>query len=525
MNRSVALLYTWLVCLLSMQAQTRQQMGGIYYAYPEGPSALTGTFGTDSCCTLASSKISFDASSIVSSNDTLNPLPAGFAPFYISHYGRHGSRWMAHDERYVWICSHFEDEGNLTPLGLQMKGMLARLWENARGNGGKLTRLGELQHQGIAHRMFEHYPQIFAAGHRVQARSSVVDRCVKSMLAFTSELHALQPQLKLDVKTDSADMAWIAYVSPDIKALQKRTHVVAQISPDRFLRQLFKDISKIDDPMKLMSEMHAITSSIQDVGLNFPAYPLDIEEALNALFTDEEFRAIYEANNLRMTIVNGNEPTNESIPARCAIPLWQNIEAEAEAALRSRQTSATLRFGHDTALYRLLSLLFNTAHLPPGAKDDEDQVVLGDDVDKMDRVVPMAANLQMIFYKNAQDSVLVKFMLNEKDIRMNILSQVEYGTCYYPWNRWKKQMHERIHRLEHVRQLNAINTMVGTAQANTQSAGLFGKGSEEHGQTLPAVLVPNGQNFWTPQTQDTEQKCIAPYYYKDSLLQGFRCSH
>ena len=154
MNRSVALLYTWLVCLLSMQAQTRQQMGGIYYAYPEGPSALTGTFGTDSCCTLASSKISFDASSIVSSNDTLNPLPAGFAPFYISHYGRHGSRWMAHDERYVWICSHFEDEGNLTPLGLQMKGMLARLWENARGNGGKLTRLGELQHQGTAHRMF-----------------------------------------------------------------------------------------------------------------------------------------------------------------------------------------------------------------------------------------------------------------------------------------------------------------------------------------------------------------------------------
>ncbi|MBO4316108.1 MAG: GH92 family glycosyl hydrolase [Prevotella sp.] len=67
--------------------------------------------------------------------------------------------------------------------------------------------------------------------------------------------------------------------------------------------------------------------------------------------------------------------------------------------------------------------------------------------------------------------------------------------------------------------------MVGTEQANTLSAGLFGKGSEEHGQTLPAVLAPNGQNFWTPQTQDTEQKCVAPYYYKDSLLQGFRNSH
>ena len=67
--------------------------------------------------------------------------------------------------------------------------------------------------------------------------------------------------------------------------------------------------------------------------------------------------------------------------------------------------------------------------------------------------------------------------------------------------------------------------MVGTAQANTKTAGMFGKGSEEHGQTLPAVLVPNGQNFWTPQTQDTEKKCIAPYYYKDTELQGFRNSH
>ena len=78
---------------------------------------------------------------------------------------------------------------------------------------------------------------------------------------------------------------------------------------------------------------------------------------------------------------------------------------------------------------------------------------------------------------------------------------------------------------EHLRQLCALNTMVGTAPANTKTAGLFGKGSEEHGQTLPAVLSPNGQNFWTPQTHDTEKKCIAPYYYTDSLFQGIRNSH
>ena len=509
MNKKVILLYISLACALSVQSQTRQQMAGVYYAYPGGPSAKTGTFG--------------DASYVLA--DSLAQLPAGFTPFYISHYGRHGSRWMPKDERYVWICRHFEDERNLTPLGVKVKGMLNRVWQNAKGNGGKLSRLGALQHRGIADRMYQRYPQIFAAGNHVKARSSVVDRCAKSMLAFTSELRHLQPDLQMDVKTDSADMAWIAYVSPDIKILEKRTLVVPQVSPDRFLRQLFKDISLVDEPLRLMTELHAVVSSIQDVGLNFPTYPQDIEDGLNALFTDEEFRAIYDANNRRMTINNGNDPTNESIPARCAVSLWQNIEAEADAALRSPQASATLRFGHDTALYRLLSLLFNTAHLPQDAKGNPEEVVLGDDVDRMDRVVPMGANLQMVFYKNAQDSVLFKFMLNERDIQLSGLAQVEYGTCYYSWNTWKQMMHERIHHLEHIRQLNALNTMVGTAQANTRSAGMFGKGSEEHGQTLPAVLVPNGQNFWTPQTQDTEQKCIAPYYYKDTHLQGFRNSH
>lgn len=70
-----------------------------------------------------------------------------------------------------------------------------------------------------------------------------------------------------------------------------------------------------------------------------------------------------------------------------------------------------------------------------------------------------------------------------------------------------------------------VDTRVGTAEATTMTAGLFGKGSEEHGQTLPAAGVPHGMTLWTPQTRDTEKKCVAPYYYADTLLQGFRGSH
>ena len=73
--------------------------------------------------------------------------------------------------------------------------------------------------------------------------------------------------------------------------------------------------------------------------------------------------------------------------------------------------------------------------------------------------------------------------------------------------------------------LSYVDTRTGTAPSITHTAGLFGKNTEEYGQTLPAVLEPNGMNFWTPQTQDTEIKCKAPYYYKDKKIQGFRNSH
>ena len=520
MNTKKTLLYFALACSLGVQAQTRQEMGGVYHAYPLGPAPETGTLAADTVCW----------------TDSISNPPAGFTPFYISHYGRHGSRWMPKDERYTWVNRHFEDDSNLTPLGKKIKKILAKVWENARGNGGKLSKLGELQHRGIADRMFRRFPQIFVSGHHVEARSSVVDRCAKSMQAFTDELRQLQPGLSLDVKTDSADMAWIAYTSPEVKALENRTHVTAKVSPDRFLRQLFKDISKVEDPMKLMGEMHTIASSIQDVGLNFKSYPVKVENTLNALFTNEEFTAFYDANNLRMTICNGDLPTGEGIPARSAISLWTNIESEAAKALASDRPSVTLRFGHDTSLYRLLSLLHPISVLgkTQAELDANSPWVSVGYADLMDRLLPMAANLQMVFYKSLApqgdiaDEVLVKMVLNEKKEAMPLELQAwkdgEYGNVYR-WTDIKNYMSQRIHELEHIRQLNAINTMVGTAQANTQTAGMFGKGSEEHGQTLPAVLVPNGQNFWTPQTQDTEQKCIAPYYYKGTELQGFRNSH
>jgi predicted alpha-1,2-mannosidase len=70
-----------------------------------------------------------------------------------------------------------------------------------------------------------------------------------------------------------------------------------------------------------------------------------------------------------------------------------------------------------------------------------------------------------------------------------------------------------------------VNPLIGTAKSTTIAAMRHGSGSENNAQVYPAVTVPFGMTNWTPQTQNTENKCVSPYYHKDSLITGFRGSH
>ena len=50
-------------------------------------------------------------------------------------------------------------------------------------------------------------------------------------------------------------------------------------------------------------------------------------------------------------------------------------------------------------------------------------------------------------------------------------------------------------------------------------------GTMHEGQTYPATGVPFAMTSWTPQTRAGETKCIAPYYFTDTRIQGIRASH
>ena len=433
------------------------------------------------------------------------PVPKGYKPFYISHYGRHGSRWMPKDSRYEWIAAQFEDESNLTDFGLEVKRRLQPALENARGNGGKLTPLGAEQHRQIARRMYRRFKEIFRQKDiHISARSSTSPRCAASMRAFCEQLRKLNPALDIVEETDQKYMYYIAYTSPEEEELERDTVVRCRVTGERLAGTLYKDPSKQKEPDKLLSELHTLASSMQDIPL---------KDSFWDLFTEEEIQAVYDMNNTRMRLVNGIDPFNHDIPARCAASLWQNIVETADSVIATGTSTATLRFGHDTCLYHLLSLLGFFDGVP----------------NLMDEILPMGANLQIIFYRNAQGHVIVKFLHNEKELRYNEIDCYEnkpaFESPYYDWEDIKQRCAHWLEKEQLNAMLQGINTFTGTSPSITKTAGLFGKKTEEFGQTLPAVLVPNGMNFWTPQTRWTEKKCVAPYYYKDTEFQGFRNSH
>lgn len=433
------------------------------------------------------------------------PVPKGYKPFYISHYGRHGSRWMPKDSRYEWIAAQFEDESNLTDFGLEVKRRLQPALENARGNGGKLTPLGAEQHRQIARRIYRRFKEIFRQKDiYISARSSTSPRCAASMRAFCEQLRKLNPALDIVEETDQKYMYYIAYTSPEEEELERDTVVMCKVTGERLAGTLYKDPSKQKEPDELLSELHTLASSMQDIPL---------KDSFWDLFTEEEIQAVYDMNNTRMRLVNGIDPFNHDIPARCAASLWQNIVETADSVIATGTSTATLRFGHDTCLYHLLSLIGFFNGVP----------------NLMDEILPMGANLQIIFYRNAKGHVIVKFLHNEKEVKYNEILCYEnkpvFEPPYYDWEYIKQRCAHWLEKEQLNAMLQGVNTFTGTSPSITKTAGLFGKKTEEFGQTLPAVLVPNGMNFWTPQTRWTEKKCVAPYYYKDTEFQGFRNSH
>ena len=154
----------------------------------------------------------------------LTPPPEGKKPFYISHYGRHGSRYHTQEKSYdvpYHVLATADTLGKLTQLGRDVLRRVTLIRNDANQRWGELTPLGARQHQQIMRRMVERFPEVFAEGCTVDARSTIVPRCIMSMENAMVQLMRLRPNIKIHHNATQRDMYYLNYKSAYLDSLKK----------------------------------------------------------------------------------------------------------------------------------------------------------------------------------------------------------------------------------------------------------------------------------------------------------------
>ena len=379
-----------------------EKLGSIYYAYPTPSGKRT-------------------------------PEPEGYHPVYISHYGRHGSRYLTDDERYRTVVQLFDSlsaRKELTLLGEDVHRRLQQVWADAEGHGGQLSAIGDRQHREIARRMFQTFPSVFEGETPVTAVVSTSQRCIMSMAAFCESLKEQNPRLQVKRLTGDRYMRYIHYSSADVKALERpdapwqkdyQAFCKEQIRPDRLIAQLFRHPERISRPDDVMMGLYWIAVDMQDTTPELSFFDL---------FTPEELFGIWQTINYRMYICNACAPAGQQAGPRSARSLLDDIVQKADAALQANVPSVDLRFGHDTNLIRLLALMQVEGCARRETNPDRYYLAWQDF-----RVSPMAANLQLIFYRNGKGDVLVKLLHNEEEATLPLVS---INGPYYDWKEVKR---------------------------------------------------------------------------------------
>ena len=393
----------------------------------------------------------------------LTPAPKGYVPFYMSHYGRHGSRWLISKDSYTSVVEPMQKArkyGKLTAKGEEVLGQLETFvklpvpnypaldgkYEGAQLRLGDLSSVGERQHHGIGKRMTENFPEIFKAKNvAIDARSTVVIRCILSMVAECEEFMAANPTARIHNDASEALQYYMnAPHSGLVKQMGKKGREIrkkhnTRKQADRLMRVLFNDQQWVADSLKagtLMYNLFEITTNMQSHDTDIDLYPL---------FTMDEIYDQWRARNIGWYLDYGPAPQTGGVMPFSQKNLLRNIIETADTVT---QTQATLRFGHEVCVMPLACLL-----------ELGNCGIAVDNLDELDkywrnyRIYPMASNIQLIFYKpkkslNSKPSslnspdILVKALLNEREVTLPI------PTDQYPYYNWAKLRQYYLDKLD-----------------------------------------------------------------------------
>jgi len=375
----------------------------------------------------------------------LTPSPKGYEPFYLTHYGRHGSRWLIGENDYrgpMATLREAHQEGKLTPLGEETLKKLQQFHPTTEKRLGDLTTVGERQHHGIGRRMTEHFPEIFKAKNvPIDARSTVVNRCILSMMAECEEFAAANPTARIHNDVSEAlqyylNQPWEGKVKEEGRkgdreyrqAEQKYTH------PERLMKALFNDEKWVYNNVRA----NAFMMQLFQVATNMQSHDTDID--LLPLFTDDELYDLWRIRNIGWYLDYGASPVSGGIMPFSQLNLLKNILSTADTVTT---TQATLRFGHEVCVMPLACLMELGQC---GAKVENLDTL--DNVWRNYRIFPMACNVQLVFYrpkKGKPGPTLVKALLNERETTLPVTTD---QWPYYRWDTLRAYYMDKIAQFE-----------------------------------------------------------------------------
>lgn len=365
----------------------------------------------------------------------MTPTPKGYEPFHLEHYGRHGSRWHIGYKFYDQSCEILHkahSAGKLTPLGERTYKLIKEIKENAHeGRSGELTEVGAIQHRVIAKRMVKNFPEIFVPHANLTARSTVVIRAILSMQNSLDGIRSLCPEIIFSTDASAADMWYLKYDDEEAEAIRKKaaSTVLQEYKNNHpnggdYLSKIVKDhkyaVDSIGDSL-FMPLFYALANCQSHSNQSW---------LLDSIFSPDEINERWLHGNAEWLIQCGNSKlTNNRMPYSQS-NLLMNIINSVDTALVSHIPSINLRYGHDSVLLPLAVLM----ELDNWGNEINDLEELVQNGWRDYLIVPMAANIQMVFYRKpnliSKDDILVKILLNEREVRLPIGN---VSGPYYSW--------------------------------------------------------------------------------------------
>ncbi len=368
------------------------------------------------------------------------PAPEGYKPFYLSHYGRHGSRYINNADAFDiprQMLLKADSLGQLTETGRCVLEELDFIIEDTNNRWGDLTGAGKQQHRGIAQRMVANYPELFRDGTHIDARSTTVTRCILSMGVALQMLENINPRLYITIKASQRDMNYMNFQD---KKLRK-----GAMTPEA--QKVYDDFCvKLDHNPRLMSQLFICPDSVREVvdekwinyyiikaGLLQMNTHLSSNTYLMDLFTAEELYQMWETENAWWFINHGFTSLNGSRQPFTQRHLLRQLIADADSCIRMAHPPVQLRYGHETVLLPLVCLTgingFNFT------TDRMEELEPNGWIASL--VFPMASNLQFVFYRrdlNERD-ILFKVLLNEREATLPLPTE---NAPYYHWSDFRE---------------------------------------------------------------------------------------